>query len=339
MKSIEEMNGVERAAALLVALGPSIAADILRHLDEDSIEKIAIEIARIDRLSPEDREELIGEFLIDLRRARRGAQGGESKAKRILEDAFGETKAEEILRKVKPIDVKQEFDRIREIEPDVLFSLIKDESPQTIAVTMSYLPADKAAVILKSLSRERAKEVALSMAVKKTIPPDILARVAQTIRRRYEEFSRKERGLSKAGGVSTLIDILGHMTGDEERKILHSLDLSMPDISGQIRDAVFTIEQLVNLSNTEIRILIDELDDDVTLARALKGAGDDVRFKVLRNMSQNRATDIINDMNAMGAVRLAEINENRDRIMAVAKTLHENGVISFKRSGGDVMVE
>ncbi|MBN1531022.1 MAG: flagellar motor switch protein FliG [Spirochaetes bacterium] len=339
MKSIEDMNGVERAAALLVAMGPSIAADILRHLDEDSIEKITVEIARIDRLSPEDREELIGEFLIDLRRAARGAQGGESKAKRILEDAFGNTKAQEILRKVKPIDVKEEFDRIREIEPDVLFSLIKDESPQTIAVTMSYLPAEKSAVILKSLSRERAKDVALSMAVKKSIPPDILARVAQTIHRRYEEFSRRQRGLSKAGGVNTLIDILGHMTGDEERKILHSLDISMPEISEQIRDAIFTFEQIVHLTNTEIRILIDELGDDMTLARALKGAGDDVRFKVLRNMSQNRATDIINDMNALGPMRLSEINENRDKIMAMARTLHENGVISFKKSGRDAMVE
>ncbi len=339
MKSIDEMKGVEKAAALLVALGPQTASEILKHLDEDSIEIITVEIARIDRLSPEDREELIGEFLIELRRQSRGGKGGESKARKILEDAFGGDKADEILRKANPIDPNREFARLREIEPDLLFSFLKDETPQTIALTMSYLPPDKSAVILKSLSRDVAKEVARHMAVKKNVPPDIVARVARTIYGKYEELSRKNRGLSRAGGVDTLIEIMSHMTGDEERKILHTLDISMPDISGRIRESIFSFENIANLSNTEIRVLIDELKDDMVIARALKGAGDDIRFKVLRNMSQNRATDIINDMNAMGAMRLAEIHENRDRIMSVARTLHDNGIISFKKSGGDLMVD
>jgi len=338
MKSIFELSGVERAAALIVALGPEIASEIFKNLDEENIEKISLEIAKIDRLSPEDMEDLIGEFILDLRKEKRGLRGGKNKAKEILIDAFGEEKSSEIIKKASARDLKKEFEFLKIIEPDVLTSFLKDEHPQTIAVTLNYIAASKSAVILKSLDPEISKKVAVRMAKMKRISPDAVLEIVKTIRNRYREYLKNNKNLRSPGGIDSLIGILQHMNNDEEERIMNIMDSFVPQISEQIRDKVFTFENIVNLSNREIRVLIDEINDDSTVAKALKGAGDDMRFKFLRNMSQNRATDILNDMERMGPVHLADINYCRSRIVAVMMILNDENKLSLLR-GKDVYVE
>jgi flagellar motor switch protein FliG len=337
MKSVFDMSGVERAAALMVALGPSIAADIMKHLDEESIEKLTKEIAKIEKLTPQAREELIGEFLIDLRREKRRLRGGAGAAREILVKTFGSDKAEEILGKLSPVDVDKEFASLNEIEDDVLVSFLKDEHPQTVAVALSFLPAEKSAVILKSIGPESAKDVALRMAKMDRVMPDAVAGIVTAIKKKYKEYRQKGQGLS-AGGLDTLIDILRHMDGADERKIMQDLEINLPEVSRQIQERTYNFEHVVYLTNNEIRILVDEIHDDHLIAKALKGAGDDIRFKFLRNMSQNRATDIIIDMEAIGTMRLSEVEDCRNKIVSVMKTLDENGVISLKREN-DILVE
>jgi flagellar motor switch protein FliG len=336
MKDVFDMSGVERAAALLVALGPKVAAEIMKHLDEESIERLSGEIAKIDRLSPEEREDLIGGFLIDLRKEKRWLRGGEGTARDILLKSFGENKADQILSKFSNIDVDKEFASLDEIEDDVLVSFLKDENPQTIAVAMSFLAPEKSAAIMKSLAHEKAKEVALRMAKMEKVMPDAVAGIVKTIKKKYQEYRKKNQGLS-AGGLDTLLGILRHMPGDEEKKIIEDLEVAMPNVSGQIRDKIFAFENVANLTNQEVRVVIDTVNDDHLVAKALKGAGDEVRFKVLRNMSQNRATDILSDMNAMGAVRLSEVEDCRRMIVKVMRDLDDNGVINLR--GGETFVK
>jgi flagellar motor switch protein FliG len=336
MKSVFDMSGVERAASLLVALGPSIAADIMKHLDDESIEKLTLEIAKIEKLTPQEREELIGEFLIDLRKEKRRLRGGAGAAKEILVKSFGKDKAEEIIEKFSPIDVDKEFQALNEIEDEVLISFFKDEHPQTVAVALSFLPPEKSAAILKSLDSESAKDVALRLAKMDRVMPDAVAGIVSTIKKKYKEYQKKSQGLS-AGGLDTLIDILRHMDADDERKIMNDLEISMPAVSIQIQEKTFAFENVVYLTNNEIRIIIDEIDDDHLLARALKGAGDEIRFKFLRNMSRNRATDVLTDMDALGTMRLSEVEDYRKKIVETMRTLDVNGVISLKR-GSDILV-
>ncbi|HOD15663.1 MAG TPA: flagellar motor switch protein FliG [Spirochaetota bacterium] len=336
MKDIFDMSGVERAAALLVALGPKVAAEIMKHLDEESIEKLTAAIAKIDRLSPVEREELIGEFLIDLRKEKRRLRGGQETARAILTKTYGETRADEILRKCENIDVDKEFAALNEIEDAALIAFLKDEHPQTIAVAMSFLAPEKAAAVMKSLSPEATKETALRMARMDRVMPEAVAGIVRTIKKKYQEYRQKNQGLS-AGGLDTLIGILRHMPGDDEKKIVEDLEIEMPSVSEQIRDKIFAFENAAHLTNNEMRILIDEIGDDRLIATALKGAEDDVRFKFLRNMSQNRATDILSDMNAMGAVRRSEVNDSRNKIVAIMRNLDDNGIIDLK--GGDELVK
>ncbi len=337
MKSIFDMSGVERAAALLVALGPTIAADILKHLDEESIEKLTEEIAKVEKLTPREREDLIGEFLIDLRKEKRRLKGGEGAAKDILVKSFGKVKAEEIIEKFSLVDIDKEFQSLNEIEEEVLVSFLREEHPQTIAVALSFLPPEKSAAVLKSLGPESAKNVALRLAKMDRVMPDAVAGIISTIKKKYKEHKKKDRSLS-AGGLDTLINILHHMDADDERKIMNDLEIAMPAVSRQIKEKTFPFENVVYLTNNEIRIVIDEVNDDHLIARALKGAGDEIRFKFLRNMSRNRATDVLSEMDSLGTMRLSDVEESRKGIQDMMKALDENGVISLKR-GDDILVK
>ncbi len=338
MKKIHEMTGTERAAALLVSLGPETAGEILKHLDEESVDLIATEIARIKTLSPEDREDLSGEFIIELNRARKKMYGGERRAREILEGAFGQEKADSLLQKLLRKNVENEFEFLNRIESEILASFLKEEHPQTIAVALSYLPADKSASIISLFPTELSKIVAVRMAKMKGVSPEAVSEIAKNLKKRYNSLRKQGYENGKTGGVDALVDILNNMNGDTERRIMGQFDSSIPSLSKQIRDRIFTFENIVNLTNPEVRILIDEINNDRMIAAALKGAGDDIRFKVVRNLSQNRATDLIEEMEAMGPLKLTEVEDARNYIVSIMRTLNDNDVISLRKDN-EIYVE
>ena len=338
MKSIDDMKGPERAAALLVALGSKTASDILKHLDEDSIQKISLEMAKINGLAPYEKEDLIGEFMIELRRARRSVSGGENKARELLSDAFGVERADEILKKIEVRELDKKFDFLREVDPEVIGALLKNEHPQTIAVAMKYLPPAKAGEILEFFPQSLSRTVGVRLARMKTLSPEAVLEIAKVIKKRYMEFVKNASGFVKAGGVDSLVGILQHMGYEDELNLMSYFDDKMPEVSQELRARIFTFENVLNLSHRDMQILLDEIHDNHMLARALKGAGDDVRFKFFRNMSQNRATDIIMEMDSLGPVRLQDIDEYRQEIAAKIRHLHEQGIISVKKRF-DVLVE
>ncbi len=337
MRNPNDMSGVERAAALLVALGPKVSAEILKELDEPSIEKLSVEMARINTLGPEEKEELLGQFLIDLKRERMTARGGPEQARETLEMAFGSKKADEILAKLDEKDYREEFTYLNEMDDGVLSQFLSGEHPQTIAVVLGHLDPAKSATILKTLGGELATAVVGRMARIDRVVPEAVVKIAKTVREKYETQFRGGFGLTP-GGMKTLTDIIGHLDGSDEKKIMEELERSMPDVAQQIRDTVFSFENVVFLTNTEVRVLIDEIHDDRLIATALKGAGDDIRFKFLRNMSRNRATDVITEMKNMGPVLLTEVEDCRKSIVSTMRHLHDNGVITVKTER-DVLID
>ncbi len=324
------MTGVERSAALLVALGPEIASDIFKHLDEETIEKISLEIARIDRLSPGEREDLIGEFIIDLRKTRSTLYGGENKARELLVRALGNEKTEELLNRLVVIDPEKEFEFLREADPEMIISILKEEQTQTIAVALSFLPSERTALVIDKLNKKKAKDIIVRMAKMESVNPEAAAGIAAVLKKRYREQMMRKKSENSADGISSLSEILSHMSRDEESRIIRHLELSSPGVSDLLKKNIYVFENVANLSNSEIRILIDEINDDILIARSLKGAGDDVRFKFLRNMSQNRATDILNDMNAMGPVKLKDVEDCRNQIVEKMRHLDSSGLISLR---------
>ncbi len=331
MKSIYDMTGTEKAAALMVALGPEVASAIFTHLDEASINKISLEIARIGKLSVQEKEDLIGEFLLDLRKKHRTVFGGENVAKEMLVAAFGEEKAGGILHKLTRQNLEKGFEYLKDIDSGTLVSFLQNEHPQTIAVTLAYLPPSKSGEILKQLAPMTAKEVARKLARMEKTSPEAVLEIARVIRRRYEAGRTTGSGYETAGGVDTLVSILNYMSGDQEKKLMEYFDYSLPGISQDIRDRIYTFDNVANLNNMEMRVLIDEIADDFLIVKALKGAGDEIRFKFLRNMSRNRATEVLTEIDAMGPMRLSDVQEARDRIVDIMRALNENGMLTIRK--------
>jgi flagellar motor switch protein FliG len=338
MKSVYEMSGIERAAALLVALGSETASDVLKHLDDDSIEKLTVAISKIGSLSAVEREDLIGEFLIDLKKENRKIKAGEDTARELLSHAFGKDKAEEIIDKLEGMDLEQQFEFLVEADTDIVVNLLKNEMPQTIAVTIGYLPSSKAAAIIKNLPRETAKAVAIKMAKMKKSSPAAAASAAKILKKRYNDYLKTNQKLFNEDGFKSLIDILTHMSGSAEKKLLDELEGITPQITDEIKSRVFNFENIASLSNKDVRLLIDEINDDHLIALSLKGSGDEIRFKFIRNMSKNRATNILHEMEALGPVRLENVIESRSRIVAIMMNLDEKNIITARR-GGEIYVE
>jgi flagellar motor switch protein FliG len=337
MRSIFDLRGAERAAALLVALGPETAAQIMKHLDEESIDRISVEIAKIDRLSPEEREDLIGDFILELKKTSGTMTGGKDRAMDLLKEAFGDEKAEAIISRLNLKDHAKSFDSLNDIDPKILCELLKDEHPQTVAVVMSFLKPEVSAQLLKGFPKQLGADAALRIARMKQVSPEAASGIAAAVKKKYKKYLETASGFVDKHGMASLAGIISFMGSEAERDILKSLESDNPEISSGIRDIIFSFDNIINLNNTEMRILIDEISDDKLLATALKGAGDEIRFKVLRNMSRNRADDIIEDMKDMGPVKLSDVEDCRGRITTIMRRLHENGEIDLKKD--DVYVE
>jgi len=269
--------------------------------------------------------------LYSLRKKRKTVFGGENVAKEILIAAFGEEKAGGILHKLTRQNLEKGFDYLKEIDSGTLVSFIQNEHPQTIAVTLAYLPPAKSGEILQQLAPMTAKEVARKLARMDKTSPEAVLEIARVIRKRYEASQSSVGGYEAAGGVDALVSILNYMSGDHEKKLMEYFDSALPGISQDIRDRIYTFDTVAYLSNQEMRILVDEINDDMLIAKSLKGAGDDVRFKFLRNMSRNRATDILTEMNDMGPTRLSDIQEARDQVVDIMRGLNESGMITIRK--------
>ncbi|MBN2403559.1 MAG: flagellar motor switch protein FliG [Spirochaetes bacterium] len=331
MKPIEEMTGIEKAATFLVAIGAEVASRVLAHLDEKTVFKIAQEIVKIEDLSVTQKEDLIGEFLIDLKKSKGAVYGGENVAKGMLIAAFGEEKAENILSNITHIDVEKGFTFLKNIDPDILTSLLENEHPQTITAALYYLSPVQNAKILKNLPTFLSKDIIKRMARLEKPSPGAVLEIVRVLRNKYEKLRTSAIKAEKTDGISTLIDIMSQMDPEQERKLKEYLYLKLPAISDKIREKLFTFEAVLNLTHREVQILIDEINDDYVIAKSLKGAGDALRFKFLRNMSQNRATSILNEMDNIGPVRLSEINEARNSIVQILRFLNDNGSIIVRK--------
>ncbi len=331
MKPIGKMTGPEKVAALMVALGADAASKVMKSLDYDTLNKITVEIAKIGEISIEEKEEMIGEFMIEFKKNHKAVFGGENIARDFIVSAFGDEKADEIFSNLTKKDLEKGFDFVKNIDSEHLASLLENESPQTIAVTFSHLPSRKAADILNILPPYTGKEVSKRMARMGKTSPEAVLEIARTLKDKCEKQMELNNNYQAPDGIDTLVNILGGMSLDQERRLIDYFDITIPDIAEKIRASIFNFEQIVNLTHQEIQIVIDELNDDYIVAIALKGAGDEIKFKFFRNMSLNRATDILNEMDEMGPKRISEINEAREKIVRVMRELNDYGMINLRK--------
>ncbi|WCL48072.1 flagellar motor switch protein FliG [Leptospira sp. GIMC2001] len=324
------MTGARKSALLLLSLSKEDAAEILKHLDDKSLEAVILEMSKIRYVSKKEKEEILSEFHTSVSDISQESRAGEEVAKELLEGTIGKDRAQVILSKLSSKSIDSDFAYLNDIDPTTLYGLLHTEAPQTIAVTLSFLDPKKAANVLKIFPSDLQAKIAYRLANTSKTHPDAIREIARIIKKRYE--ARDSHEYSESGGTEALANILNHMEKGLEDVILRELEENSPDLADQVRDKLYTFEDLMALDKKEMRVLINRLQNDETISIALRGSSNEMKDLFFSAMSQNKAYDIIDSMDMRGKVTLREINESRSTILNLARRLEDDGLIIFKKT-------
>lgn len=331
----EELTGVQKASILLITLGPEKSAEIFKHLKEEEIEELTLEIANTRSISPEVKEEVINEFYQICLAQQYIAEGGIGYAKELLEKALGGEKAANVISKLTASLQVRPFEFIRKTEPAQVLNFIQDEHPQTIAMILSYLSAGQAAQILGALSPEMQADVAKRIALMDRTSPDVIKEVERVLERKLSSLINQD--YTSAGGVDSIVAILNSVDRRTEKRIMESLEIDEPELAEEIRKKMFVFEDILLLDNRSIQRVLRDVDNN-TLSVALKSTTEEVQNVIFTNMSQRLAAMIKEDMDYMGPVRMKDVEEAQQQIIGIIRKLEDSGEIVISRGGGDDLV-
>ncbi|NPV25920.1 MAG: flagellar motor switch protein FliG [Firmicutes bacterium] len=329
------LSGRQKAAILMIALGPEMSAQIFKHLKEDEIEQLTLEIANVRKINQERRDEVIQEFYQMCMASEYINQGGIDYAKQVLERALGNQKAVEILNRITASLQVRPFDFIRKTDPSQLLNFIQSEHPQTIALIMAYLDPEKAAVILSALPHDRQADVARRIAIMDRTSPEIIKEVERVLERKLSSLVPQE--VASAGGVKAVVQVLNRVDRGTEKTIMEALEIQDPELAEEIKKLMFVFEDIVQLDDRAIQRILREIDSH-DLALALKGSSEEVAAKINRNMSKRAQEILREEIDFMGPVRLRDVEEAQQRIVSVIRRLEEAGEIIIARGGGDEII-
>lgn len=329
------LSGKQKAAILLITLGPEVSAQIFKHLREDEIEQLTLEIANVRKVDNTEKDMIMSEFHQICLAQEFITQGGINYAKEILEKALGPTKAIDIINRLTATLQVRPFDFARKADPNQILNFIQNENEQTIALVLSYLQFEQAAVILSSLPQEKQAEVARRIAMMDSTSPEVIAQVERVLEQKLSATVTQD--YTSAGGIEAIVQILNGVDRGTERTILDSLEIQDPELAEEIKKRMFVFEDIVNIDNRSIQRIIRDVEN-ADLQLALKVASDEVRDAVFRNMSKRMSDTFKEEMEFMGPVRLRDVEEAQTRIVATIRRLEDSGEIIIARGGGDDVI-
>ncbi|MGI6486846.1 MAG: flagellar motor switch protein FliG [Syntrophothermaceae bacterium] len=329
------LNGRQKAANLLVFLGPEKSSRIFKHLNESEIEQLTLEIANIRRVPQERAEDIYREFYEMALASQYIAQGGINYAKEILEKALGGDKAVEIISRISASLQVRPFDFARQTEPAHLLNFIQAENSQTIALVLAYLDSERAAIILSALPAEKQFEVAKKIALMDNTSPEAVKEVEKVLERKLSSVAPQE--VTSAGGVKSVVEILNRVDRATEKTIMEALEVQDPELAEEIKKLMFVFEDIVAIDDRSIQRVLREIESQ-DLALALKGASEEVERKLYNNMSKRASEMLKEDIEFMGPVRLRDVEEAQQRVVNVIRKLEEAGEIVVARGGGDEII-
>jgi len=335
VKTQLELNGRQKAAILLISMGPEVSAQVFKQLREDEVEKLTLEIARLRRVSPEEKDMVMDEFHQMAVANEYISQGGIHYAKEILEKALGKQKAMEVINRLTSTLHLRPFDFARKADPNQILNFIQNENPQMIALILSYLEPDKAALILSSLPSERQMDVARRIALMDRTSPEVVSQVEQVLEQKLSATTIED--YTSTGGVDSIVAILNGVDRGTEKTILDALAVDDIELAEEIKKKMFVFEDIVSLDNRTIQRVIRDVENN-DLQLALKASSADVKEVIFRNMSNRMAETFREEIEYMGPVRLRDVEEAQGRIVGVIRRLEESGEIIISRGGGDDIV-
>ena len=321
---------LQKVSIVFVALGEEVSGEVMKHLSDYEIEEITQAIAGLKNISVEIMDKILEEFEANLMAGDWVSQGGVDFARQTLERAVGPRKAQEILDRISS-QVSSGFYMLRNVPADQIAPFISHEHPQSIALILSQLEAEQASGILSQLPERLQSEVAYRVATMENITPNVLKEIEESLESSLRDMLG---GNQDVGGPKVVADILNLTGSSVEKNVLDNMDAQDPEVAESVRNLMFVFEDISSLGDQEIQTLMREVDQkDIVIA--LKGASDEMKEKVLGNMSERVRTFITEEMEFQGPMRLSEVEEVQLRIVQQVRQLEEQGQISIIRGDSD----
>ncbi|MEH7440958.1 flagellar motor switch protein FliG [Heyndrickxia sp. MSNUG] len=334
-KDQKELTGKQKAAILLISLGPDVSASVYKHLSEEEIEKLTLEISGVKKVDSSAKEEILEEFHNIALAQDYITQGGIGYAKTVLEKALGADQAAVIINRLTSSLQVRPFDFARKADAGQILNFIQNEHPQTIALILSYLDSAQAGQILSELPQEVQADIARRIAVMDSTSPEIINEVEQILERKLSATVTQD--YTQTGGIEAVVDVLNGVDRATERTILDALEIQDPELAEEIKKRMFVFEDIVTLDNRAIQRVIRDCENE-DLMLALKVSSDEVKEIVFKNMSKRMVETFRDEMEYMGPVRLRDVEEAQSRIVAIIRRLEEAGEIVVARGGGDDII-
>ncbi len=334
-KTIDDFSGMQKAAILLISLGPERSSKIFKYLKDEEIESLTLEIANTRSVAQQTKDEILDEFYELCLAQQYIAEGGIGYAKELLDKALGSDKALEVIGRLTASLQVRPFEFVRKTDPSQLLNFIQDEHPQTIALILSYLSSNHSAAIISALSPEKQADVAKRIAMMDRTSPDVIQEVERVLEKKLASLVNQDYTI--AGGVDAVVDILNTVDRATEKHILETLEIEEPELADEIRKKMFVFEDILTLDNKSIQRVLRDVDNN-ELAVALKGAAENVQETIFSNLSKRLAQMIREDMELMGPERMKDVEDAQQKIVNIIRKLEDTGEIIISRGGGDDIV-
>ncbi|HEY9765039.1 MAG TPA: flagellar motor switch protein FliG [Chroococcales cyanobacterium] len=337
MTDIRSLTGRDKVAALMVALGPEASSAIIKSLDNnEDIEAVTLAIANLGMLNTETSEAVLEEFYYMLQANEYISSGGIGYARELLSKALGTDKAETILHRLADSLTTMPFEFIRQADPTQLLNFIQSEHPQTIALILAYMRAPQAALVLSGLEPELQIDVATRIAQMDRTNPAVLREVEKVLEKKFSAVMSQD--FTNTGGIPALVEMLNNVDRSTEKTIIESLEEQNPDLAEEIKKLMFVFEDIVLLDDRSIQRVLRDIETK-DLALALKGANDDVRNRIFKNLSERMGSMVRDELAYLGPVRVRDIEDVQQKVVAAIRGLEERGEIIISRGGADEVVD
>jgi len=331
------MSGLRKAAVLLVAVGEGLAKDILRALPEADVQRLTEELADLRGITPELSAEILEEFWELLETQNYMVHGGLDYASRLLIEAFGKQRAEDLLLLVRHAqeEANGNLAKLQRTDPQQLGKLLDSEHPQTIALVLAHLDPRRASMVLDNLSEEHKVVSIERLAEMRQFSPEMAQKVAHILHRRLESVGDAAR--KSYSGFKAVADLLNRLNAEESKKILEAIEDGQPELALNIRNLMFTFEDLVTVPPATTREIVSGVDKR-QLALALRGANEELRAQIFKAMSSRAVEMLKEDMEVLGPVRSREVMAAQQEILNLARRLEAEGKVILKLETGDEML-
>lgn len=335
MADTSRLTPGQKAATVIASMGTDSASAIYKHLNDEEVEKLTLEVSKLEYLGIETVQDILNDFYGLCLTQKVIAEGGVDYARQILEKAFGAQTAQQLMERVTKSLKTKAFDFIRKADYKNLLAIVQNEHPQTIALILSYARSDQAAAIIAELPKEKRIDVVERIAKMDSASPEIIKSIERTLERKFTSIVSMD--FTEIGGINYIADVLNNVDRGTEKHIFDELAVRDPKLVEEIRLKMFVFEDIVNLDPSSIQTFIKEVDPK-DLAVAIKGSTPEVSAVLFANMSQRMQESLQADIEYLHNIRLRDVEEAQQRIVGIIRRLEDEGLIIVAKGGKDEII-